>query len=186
MKKKALVIALLVICLSLIGFGTAAYFTHEDTATNVITSGNIQIELKEWADAAKETPFEDVTGVMPGAKVTKIVEVTNTGDNPAWVRVKADKDIQLAQGVEGTPNTSLVKLDIDTTKWTEKNGWYYYNEQLAPDATTAPLFTTVTFDTAMGNMYQNSTATVAVTAQAVQTANNGTTVAEAAGWPNAE
>lgn len=186
MKKKALVIALLVICLSLIGFGTAAYFTHEDTATNVITSGNIQIKLNEWADKENETPFEAVTGVMPGAKVTKIVEVTNTGGKPAWVRVKADKTIQLAQGVEGTPDTSLVELNINTENWTRgTDGFYYYNEALQPGATTAPLFTTVTFDTAMGNMYQNSTATVAVTAQAVQTANNGDAVMDAKGWPNA-
>ena len=48
-----------------------------------------------------------------------------------------------------------------------------------------PLFTTVTFDAAMGNAYQNSTATVSVRADAVQTANNGAAVLEAAGWPAA-
>ena len=37
----------------------------------------------------------------------------------------------------------------------------------------------------MGNEYQNATATVDVIAQAVQTANNGTSAADAAGWPAA-
>ena len=38
----------------------------------------------------------------------------------------------------------------------------------------------------MGNEYQNATATVDVLAQAVQTANNGESVMEAQGWPEAE
>ena len=36
----------------------------------------------------------------------------------------------------------------------------------------------------MGNEYQNATATVNVSAQAVQNANNGDTVMDAKGWPN--
>ena len=47
------------------------------------------------------------------------------------------------------------------------------------------MFTKVTFNAAMGNEYQNATATVDVAAQAVQTANNGSTVTDAQGWPNA-
>ena len=41
----------------------------------------------------------------------------------------------------------------------------------------------MTFNTAMGNEYQNAAATVDVAAQAVQTANNGGSAAEAQGWP---
>lgn len=37
----------------------------------------------------------------------------------------------------------------------------------------------------MGNEYQNATATVNVSAQAVQNANNGDTVMDAKGWPKA-
>ena len=43
----------------------------------------------------------------------------------------------------------------------------------------------MTFKADMGNEYQNATATVDVSAQAVQTANNGATVMDAQGWPNA-
>ena len=46
-----------------------------------------------------------------------------------------------------------------------------------------PLFTTVTFAPEMGNEYQNSTAHIDVKADAVQVANNGDAVLEAAGWP---
>ena len=37
----------------------------------------------------------------------------------------------------------------------------------------------------MGNEYQNAEATVDVTAQAVQTANNGDSALTAKGWPKA-
>ena len=54
------------------------------------------------------------------------------------------------------------------------------------EKTSAPtcIFTAVTFKPDMGNEYQNATATVDVSAQAVQTANNGDTVMDAKGWPN--
>ena len=44
----------------------------------------------------------------------------------------------------------------------------------------------VRFSAEMGNAYQNCTANVVISAQAVQTANNGDTVMEAAGWPDGE
>ena len=65
------------------------------------------------------------------------------------------------------------------------DGYCYYSRPLKPGQVTEPVFTKVTFNAAMGNEYQNATATVDVAAQAVQTANNGSTVTDAQGWPNA-
>ena len=113
--------------------------------------------------------------------VTKIAEIRNTGASEAWVRVKVEKNIRL-QG-EGTPDIGLVELTLNTTDWTERDGYYYSTKALKPGEVTAPIFTAVTFGTAMGNEYQNATATVDVFAQAVQTANNGATVLDAQGWP---
>ena len=189
MKKKVLVTALLVLCLALVGYGTAAYFTADGIATNVITAGTVSITLDETAvdETGAVSAFKDVTGVMPGAEISKIVQVTNTGSNPAWIRISVDKRIELAEGVAGTPDTALVTMDLNEENWTQgEDGCYYYNVALQPGAQTEPLFTTVTFDTSMGNMYQGSTAYIDVYAAAVQTANNGATVMEAAGWPNAE
>lgn len=185
MKRKILLFSILTICVATLAAGSLAYFTAEDTVHNVITSGGIDIDLLEWANEEKteEFPSEGVTGVMPGAEITKIVEVKNTGSNEAWIRVKAVKDIHLAQGVEGDVNLGLMVLDFDTEKWTEKDGYYYYKEPLASGETTTPLFASVTFDVKMDNRYQGSTATVDVVAQAVQIANNGDTVMDAKGWP---
>lgn len=181
MKRKLLILSVLVICIATLAAGTLAYFTSEGTAHNVITTGGVEIAVQEWADEGRQTPFEDLTGIMPGMTVTKIAEIRNTGASEAWVRVKVEKNIRL-QG-EGTPDIGLVELTLNTTDWTERDGYYYSAKALKPGEVTAPIFAAVTFGTAMGNEYQNATATVDVFAQAVQTANNGTTVLDAQGWP---
>ena len=186
MKQRMLFIAAVVVCLSLTAFGTMAYFTAEDAAHNVITSGGIKIELLEWADAEKAESFPQngVSGVLPGTEVTKIVEVKNTGSSAAYVRVKVHKEIRLAPGIEGDVDTALIVLDFDENFWIlGGDGYYYYHEALKPGEVTKPLFASVSFDKTMGDLYQNSTATVDVTAYAVQTANNGHTVMDAQGWP---
>lgn len=183
MKRKiaALVVFIAVAVMSI--SGTMAYFTADSIATNVITAGNIDIELIE--KDASGNDFQNKEGVMPGEKVSKIVTVKNSGDNPAYVRVKVVKAIKLAAGVTGEVDTDLVSYKA-LPGWTERNGYYYYDKALAPGEATTPLFEEVVFSTAMGNMYQNCEATVEVKAEAVQVKNNGATATEAAGWPETE
>lgn len=186
MKQKLLAGAVIAIGLSLLTFGTLAYFTAEDAAHNVITSGGIDIELLEWADEEKTIPFPEdgVDGVMPGTGIAKIVEVKNSGSAAAYVRVKVDKKIVLHEGVEGEPDSGLIKIDFDERCWfSGGDGYYYYREMLEPNAVTAPLFTLVSFDSGIDNIYQNSTVTVGVNVYAVQAANNGHDVMDARGWP---
>ena len=184
-KSKLLLIALVVICIASLSLGTIAYFTAEDKAHNAISSGAVEIAVREWADEERteEYPDEPITGVMPGTGVTKIVEVENTGGAGAWARIKADMSIELAEGVTAEVDISLIELDIATDKWTLKDGWYYYNEELESGDTTDPLFTMVTFSEKMGNDYMDCTVIIDITAQAVQSAHNGSTALEAAGWP---
>ena len=189
MKKKVAAGAVLAICLSILIYTTIAYFNTADTARNVITSGNIKIQLQETALVDdSEIPFEesqDVYNVMPGQEVSKIVRVENTGDNPAYIRISVDKAIQLAEGTQGDPDTNLISIDYDSRNWTPGNdGYYYYNKPLAAGATTEPLFRNVIFDPTMGNMYQDSKAVIKVSAQATQVKNNGATVFDAKGWPD--
>lgn len=184
-KIKFIAILLALICLFVVVVGSLAYFSTETRARNIITTGKVAIVLHEAADE-QGTPFTDVTGVMPGATIPKIVTVENENDSsPVWVRVKVDKRITLAAGADGTADPSLVSLDIDTANWTEHDGWYYYNTPLQPGQTTTPLFTQVSFATSMENFYQNSTAEVNVLAQAVQQPHNHESgpAYEAEGWP---
>lgn len=184
MKRKLLILSVLAICIATFAAGTLAYFTSEGTAHNVITTGAVEITVQEWADEDKQIPFENIVGVIPGTTVTKIAEVKNTGVGEAWVRVLVTKSIKLAGA--GTPNDALAEIKLNLTDWTlGEDGYLYYSKALKSGEVTAPIFTAVTFSAAMGNEYQNATATVDVTAQAVQTANNGTSVTDAQGWPQA-
>ena len=183
MKRKLLLLSVMVICIAIAAVGTLAFFNTDAIAHNVITTGGVDIELHEYADAEKN-PFTDKTGVMPGMTVTKIAEVENTGASAAWVRVKVEKAIKLAKEIEGfTPDTALVALNINTEKWEHEGDYFYYKEALQPNEITAPIFTSVTFNKTMGNEYQGATATVDIVAQAVQVDNNGKTVTAATGWP---
>ena len=188
MKKKIAIGAVLVLCLSMLIYSTIAYFNTADTARNVITAGDIKIELQETAIRdGEEILFEQSQerfNVMPGQDVSKIVRVKNTGSNPAYIRVEVQKAIALAADSHGDVDLGLISLDFDSEKWIlGSDGYYYYNEPLAPGETTAALFRNVKFDIGMGNMYQGSTATIKVSAQATQVKNNGDNALDAKGWP---
>ena len=184
MKRKLLIVSVLAILVAVTAAGTLAYFTDTGTAHNVITTGNVKIELNEWADEARTQPFQDKTGVMPGTKVTKIVEVENTGTGAAFVRLRVETEVLSAEGVKMGPKH--VRLDFNQTDWIYQDGYYYYarSRPLEPGKTTEPLFTAVTFDPLMGNEYQNASAHVKVIAYAVQSANNGDSPQAAKGWPS--
>ncbi len=189
MKKKILACALVFICLSIVAYGTVAYYTYEDTATNVITAGNVRVELEELAilvEGGAPVPFNNPNDVVPGTSVSKIVQVKNTGYAAAWVRLDLSKEIMLADGVDGEIDLSLVSYEINDEFWAEQDGWFYYLKPLAPGATTEPIFTEVSFAANMSNIYQKSQSKIHVLAHAVQQVHNGETVFEAAGWPTAE
>ena len=188
MKRKIILMAVIIGIVSILSAGTLAFFTAEEKATNVITSGNVEILLEEWTDqvdeAGNQIPYKEEYGVMPGTSVSKIVQVKNTGGADAYIRMKVDVILELEEEVERDADAGLISMDFNTSKWTQsEEGYYYYNVALKPGDTTEPLFSKVTFGKEMGNDYQNSSATVEVKAFAVQKANNGATVFEAAGWP---
>ena len=193
MKKKILLVAAVVMCLAIATAGTLAYFTSEDTAHNVITSGDVNIELVEQTKKEDGTlvefPEEGIKGVMPGTSASKIVQVKNTGDNDAWVRLKMEVTITGEDGSD-LSDEGIKYVHIYGTSGEWKLNWddrnFYYEKVLAPGETTEPVMEEVRFSAEMGNAYQNCTANVVISAQAVQTANNGDTVMEAAGWPDGE
>lgn len=185
MKKKFLIAAAVVLALAIAAGGTLAFFTSRTVVHNVITSGNIQIELEEKTleDGVEvDFPAGGIAGVMPGTTVDKIVRVKNTGIGDAWIRVQLEGSIVSAQNKT---------LPVDVMIFTVEEGWiagedgYYYYENVVPSGEyTAELIKTVDFAASMGNEYQNCIANLIVSAEAVQVANNGDTVLEAAGWPN--
>lgn len=180
--KKIVSLLAIISILSVMVFSTLAYFTAEDSALNKITTGNVDIELHDETLNDKEElvafPEDGFAGIMPGDVVSKVVNVKNTGDNPVWIRVALDKSI-----IEGLDFDGIT-LDINTADWTlGEDGWYYYNKLVNPAEVTSNLLTEVSFDKLLGNEYFDAHVEINVSAQAVQSQNNGTTVLEAEGWP---
>lgn len=193
MKKKILVVAMLAVFASIAATGTLAYFTAEESAVNVITSGGIGIEIveKTMADSGAEVDFpkEGLSDVMPGTSASKIVRIKNTGKSDAWIRIKMESKIVSVDGQElpieiGEASKEPVMECEILEGWSDGgDGYYYYNEPVGSEKFTKELIDTVKFNPAMGNEYQGCTANIMISAQAVQKANNGDTVMEAKGWP---
>jgi len=213
MKKRIFAAAVITICLAIAGYGTLAFFTDEVVAHNVITSGGVAVEIHETTDkidpvTGEAKPFEDVSGVMPGVSVSKIVQTKNTGANDAWVRVWVNVGISepgnpiLNPMIKNLPLTiqdaqgnviDVIQMDFDlgdgADQWTlGEDYYYYYNSSLAPGELTAPLFENVKFAPEMDNTYQNCKVMIDIIAEAVQVANNpipeGGDVTDIKGWPN--
>lgn len=190
MKRNKRIIAVLAITsiLAVMVFQTLAFFTAEDTALNRVTMGNVALILNDdtinpETEELEPFPVEGFDLVMPGDVIDKIVSVTNDGDNPIWVRIRLDRSILLA-GEAADVDFNVLGLNLNDEDWTEGvDGWFYYNEVLAPGETTENLFTQVTFPTSLGNEFMNAEVEIDVLAQGVQSQNNGLTVQEAAGWP---
>ena len=178
-------LALVVCCAALIASGTLAFYNAEKTAKNVMTTGKLEIDLKEETDNNEPWPEEGFDGIMPGRDVTKIVYGVNTGSMDVWLRIRLDKVITPAEGVTAELNFENITLDINTSDWTEKDGWYYLNEPLKPEKESVPLFTNVHFGKNLGNEYMNAKVIIDVTMQAVQAGNNGDSALTATGWPEA-
>lgn len=191
MKKKILSVAAIAICLAVLASGTLAYFTAEDQVHNVITSSAVDIAIEEWQDEVGGTPYPDEPiKVMPGTTVSKIVTVKNI-EAKSYIRANFEIIITDANGnvMDIPPETlaSIVTVAVNGEHWQQKTdelNWWYYTDAVATGVATEPLFTEVVFDGPnMTNEYQNCTVEINVYAQAVQTANNGDSALEAAGWP---
>lgn len=192
MKKKIFAGAIIVICLSILAAGTIAYFTDEDTAHNVITSNAVDIAVEEWQEVEGElVPYPaDPVEIMPGATLSKIVTVLNQ-EAEAYVRARYELIITDENGnimeLDEETLSRMIMIAVDTENWLtkpENDGWFYYLSSVATGESTAALFTEVVFSGIdITNEYQNCTVEINVYAQGVQTANNGDSALEAAGWP---
>lgn len=179
MKRKLLCIFGIAALIALLAAGSYANFTARGTAENVITAGDVKLELIEKTADGTDFPSEGVE-ILPGQTVSKIVTVKNVGGNPFYLRVKLTKRVEDAQ----LSAVDCLHMDINETDWEYRDGFYYYKSALAPDAVTTPLFSEVQIDVNnVDNRYLGKNLMLDVAVYAVQSANNGATVWDAVGWP---
>ena len=183
-KQKIILAAVLVICMAIFATGTMAYFTAEETAYNVITTGILSMDLVEETTGGEPWPEDGISGVMPGSEVDKIPYVKNNGGIDFWARMSVSMKVTGENGNE--LSAEYISLDINTEDWTKQGGFYYYNGVVEPGRETEPLFTKVSFSTDMPNAYMNARIEIDVHADAVQSRNNGDSALNASGWTDAE
>lgn len=81
--------AAVALCVAIAAGGTLAYFTDTDAKDNVFTSGNVDVTLDEtFTQESKLIPCTGSAqkGTLQNG-VEKVVNVKNTGSEPAYVRV---------------------------------------------------------------------------------------------------
>ena len=181
-KIKFAIVALVAIAITFLSQGTLAYYSTVGKATNVVTSGNIQLIIHEKTDAGTEFPKEGVY-IVPGDIVSKKVSIENDCEHPFYLRVK------MVYGVNSEELTAedCFKLNINEEYWELHDGWYYYKGIVEPGETTPDVFSHVEMVGAkIDNSYIGKTLTLTVDAQAVQSENNPVTdgkIYTASGWP---
>lgn len=174
-------ICLAAVLATLMSQSTLAFYTIIGRATNVVTSGSIQMKIHETNENGDPFPETGVF-IMPGQIVGKRVTVENQCAHPFWLRVK------LVYGIEGSelPYEDLLNVDVNTAHWTvQPDGYIYYNSALEPGLFSEPVFTQVQVAGEKYDLsYIHSTLTLTVEAFAVQSENNPADAPwDAAGWP---
>ena len=181
-KMRFLAIGLMAMLVCLFSQPALAYYTTIGTATNVVTSGNITLRIKETNGQGNPFPSEGVY-VVPGDVVSKVVTVENICEHPFYLRVK----LVYGANDQELPAEECMKLNINTKNWTYKDGWYYFNGILQPGEETPEVFSHVEIvGSKVNTSHIGKTLQLTVKAQAVQSENNpiedGDTTT-AAGWP---
>ena len=179
-KTRLLLIALAAILLTVLTQPTLAFYTHIGKATNVVTSGSLEMRIYEKTAGDDDFPEEGVY-IIPGDIVSKRVSIQNVCGAPFYLRVKL---------IHGTTKEELdpeeaLKLDINTTDWVLVDGYYYFNHILQPGEVTPPLFTQVEIVGDKVDQHDVGTMlSITVSAQAVQSEHNPVDYPwEAQGWP---
>ena len=159
--------------------------------------GNVNIALTETSEAKDGVKAGEVkedgkgivyTSAMPGDVFSKNPIVTNTGDNNAWIRVKLEvtsEDEAMQENVAALKEAIIADM-VDHYEWEVKadDEYIYYTDIVEPDAY-VDLFETVTIPSTWGNEAADASFSIEISAEAVQSDNNGATWDEAS-WVDFE
>ena len=132
-KKTKKVLATLLACTMLgtaVGGATLAYLTDNETATNTVTVGNVDIDIIEpgWPDQNPDDPSDDVNLKVPTEEIVKDPQITNTGSGDAivFISVEVPKKELTLMNFDGTVNTEpalqeIVNFKLSGDETTELN-----------------------------------------------------------------
>lgn len=122
-KASALTIAIILILVMAIGGTVAFLVANTDPITNSFTPANVTCEVNE--------------DFNPEKTVKTSATVENTGNIPAYIRVAVVANTIDKYG--NVTDTADVSDKLASDKWTLLDGYYYYNDVVAPGGSTADL-----------------------------------------------
>ena len=168
--------------------GALAMFTDTETATNVVTIGNLDITLDETSYDEDGIPGDRTSGehkyeIMPGCNFVKDPQIHNVGDNPAWVRANIavtcnNKDL------EKSMQDYIASKMESSTQWKLVNGKYVATSILIPGESIGVFELSLNdifnkniseFSKYTQNDLSKANFDIVVTAEAIQADNNGAT-----------
>jgi len=182
LKKITPFLLIAVILLGLIGGGTLAYNRREARYQNIISAGDIDIELYNMISKNEKMPEKGIFSVLANINYPNLVWVRNVCEYPAYIRIKITKECTDKEG--NTLDSTKMTPNFNTKDWTysEDDGYYYYNHILDGFAESEPLYESIYFDRSIDNTYKTATLDVHILVEAVQSDNNGESVFDAEGW----
>ena len=184
MKKKALLASILTIamCFSVIAGATFALFTSESTVNVAVTSGTVDVDATILEDtlatsslgvAQANGAFENggnaafdanavlvLTNMTPGDAVTFSIEIKNNSNVNVQYRVK--------WAVDGKLYEALVATADDTPIVNNTSAWELWTAPATDAEKVKTVEVELTLPTEADNEYQNQSAAIAFTVEAVQ------------------
>lgn len=176
MSKRKITLALTavaLVALMIVG-ATLAWFTDTDTVTNVITIGNVKIDLFETDSEGEKTDDGLTFDVIPGAEFAKDPTVENIGANDAYLRLKVEivypTNNEYSEAQKEAVAALVAGIDYNTTDFTLIGGYFYYNGIFEVDDVVT-LFEEVAIPSAWGNDMMGVSFNLKIVAEAIQSDN---------------
>ena len=172
MKKKSIISLIAAVSLiAVIGVGsTLAYLTDNDTATNVVTMGHVEIELDE-PQFSEENENNTIEDVVPNQEITKDPTITVVaGSESCYLRAK----IEISETLNAEQAAELLENINIGEKWVlSEDGYYYYQNKVekSDKDQKVVLFDKVVIPELWGNEVANLTFEINVSAEAIQADN---------------
>ena len=178
--KKKLLLLVLTAAVGCSTFGlTMAYMTDSEQNTNVITVGDVTVDLTE----TKWNP-ENGKDILPLETVEKNPQVTNTGSVNTWIFLKVKNPKKNIITVNNTSKRKNASANVELFSFTANSKWellsktesdseveylYGYKDVVTPGQTTQSLFDSVTAVNYMeGSLGENDALNIPIEAMAIQ------------------
>lgn len=183
MQMKKLIKAAVVLAAAafLAGTGTYGYFSDTLKVKNHISTGDVNIGLKEYEKkGSTEVSFTGPKAVVPGDVISKIPRITNYA-SPCWVRARITYKND-RENVEGFDDKNISGI---SKKWVRRGEYYYYTGILK-QKDSVDLFKEVTVPETWTEEHTGQELGIIVQAEAIQAANFNPDFKAMSPWGNQE